>query len=60
MQAACKSEMVGGDLETALHLAREAIAVLDQIGAPADIAAHIDHAVSRMEQLLGQDPVKQP
>jgi hypothetical protein len=36
----------------ALRLMREAITELDEIGAPADIGAHLDRAISRLEQSL--------
>jgi hypothetical protein len=39
-------------LAYALELVRQAIAALDKAGAPADIGAHLDRAVTRLEQVL--------
>ena len=48
--AAPKQIAVAEGLETALRLTREAIAILDQIDAPADLAAHLDLAAHRINQ----------
>jgi hypothetical protein len=42
------------DLMTrALDLTRQALALLDQAGAPSDIGAHLDLAAVRIERILG-------
>ena len=41
----------------AARLVREAIQLLDAAGAPSDIAAHLDLAVARLEQLTDAQPV---
>ena len=48
---ALQSAAAAEQIFAALQLAREAIGILDRIQAPADIAAHLDMAVYRMEQL---------
>lgn len=39
-------------LQEALRLTNEAIGVLDSVGAPGDIAAHLDLAAHRMERTI--------
>jgi hypothetical protein len=39
-------------LAYALELVKQAIAALDRAGAPADVAAHLDRAMTRLEQVL--------
>lgn len=41
-----------GAIEMARTLVMEAIETLDEVGAPADIAAHLDFAVHRMESAI--------
>lgn len=38
-------------LAKAADMVREALELLDSAGAPADIGAHLDHALSRLESL---------
>ena len=51
--------MLGGPVERtklteAAHLVREALELLDSVGAPADVGAHLDHALCRLESLAGE------
>jgi hypothetical protein len=41
----------------AARLVREAIQLLDAAGAPSDIAAHLDLAVARLDDLTDAQPV---
>jgi hypothetical protein len=41
----------------ATRLVREAIQLLDAAGAPSDIAAHLDLAVARLEELTDAQPL---
>lgn len=43
-------------LLSAASLIREAIQLLDGCDAPADIAAHLDLALARIDTLVGQEP----
>lgn len=43
----------GGRLEKALSYMEAALEVLDEAGAPADIGAHLDLAISRLREVVG-------
>jgi hypothetical protein len=44
----------GGSLEQALSYVQSALQILDSSQAPADIAAHLDLAMCRLQDFLGQ------
>lgn len=45
-------ESFGALIVRAIHLTQEALDILDQACAPADIGAHINQAIIRLEQLI--------
>ena len=44
-----------GLMETALRKMREALDLLDESGAPADVGAHLDMAISRLQKVIEPD-----
>lgn len=51
-----RAQSVKGELNLALEHLRKALAPLDQLGAPAQIGAHIDLAVHQLQDLISGDP----
>lgn len=51
-EALGRSDGLRGAIEAARGLVVEAIAQLDEAGAPADIAAHLDFALNRMASVI--------
>jgi hypothetical protein len=41
-------------LAEALHLMKEALALLDLAGAPSDVGAHLDLAIDRLSETMAQ------
>lgn len=46
---------INDELSLALEYLRKALAVLDQVGAPAHIGAHIDLAVHQLQGIINGD-----
>ena len=54
-EAKCREEP-REELDYALKLMQQAMAALDQSGAPADVGAHLDRAMNRLTQVISNQP----